>query len=188
MNMRYVALLRGINVGGNNMIKMEKLREIVSGLGFENVKTYVNSGNVIFDTKKTDDRKLAAKIHDAIQKELGLDISVMARSIDEICEIIVNNPYKGQFENDRYLHVFFLDDELLPEKRKLLLEQTSDVEFISVTGRTIYYMLRISIVDSVLGKGFIDRKLKVAATARNWRTVNKIVESCERICFCLRNN
>ena len=158
------------------MIKMERLREIVAALGYESVKTYVNSGNVVFDTKKTADKKLASAIHDAIKKEFGMDISVMVRSIDEIKEIIANNPYDGQFENHKYLHVFFLDDELSPVHRELLLANNSDTEMITLDGRTIYYLLRISIIDSVLGKGFIDKKLKVASTARNWRTVNKVAE------------
>jgi uncharacterized protein (DUF1697 family) len=173
---KYVALLRGINVGGKNVIKMETLRKIVSDLGFDNVKTYVNSGNVVFETKKTPDNKLATKIHDAIEKELGLDVSVMARSVDEIKEIIKKNPYEGQFDDHKYVHVFFLENELSAEQKQLLLANCSDVEFISVDGRTIYYMLKISIIDSALGKGFIDKKLKIPSTARNWRTVNKIAE------------
>ena len=174
--MRYVALLRGINVGGRNMIKMEMLREVVASLGFSNVKTYVNSGNVAFDAKKALDTTIAKKIRDAIEKKLGMDISVMVRSTDKIKEIIAKNPYDGQFENDKDVHVFFLEKELSPEQRDLLFANGSDVEFITVDGRTIYYMLKISILDSSLGKGFIDKKLKIAATARNWRTVNKIVE------------
>ncbi|HEV8590631.1 MAG TPA: DUF1697 domain-containing protein [Pyrinomonadaceae bacterium] len=174
--MRYIALLRGVNVGGKNMIKMETLREMVASLGFSNVKTYVNSGNVAFDAKKASDTTIAKKIHDAIDKELGMDISVMVRSADEIKKIISKNPYDGQFENDKYLHIFFLNEELSKEDRDRLLANNSDVEFISIDGRTIYYMLKISILDSVLGKGFIDKKLKIPSTARNWRTVNKVAE------------
>jgi uncharacterized protein (DUF1697 family) len=173
---RYIALLRGVNVGGKNMIKMETLREMVASLGFSNVKTYVNSGNVAFDAKKASDTTIAKKIHDAIDKELGMDISVMVRSADEIKKIISKNPYDGQFENDKYLHIFFLNDELSKEDRDRLLANNSDVEFISIDGRIIYYMLKISILDSVLGKGFIDKKLKIPSTARNWRTVNKVAE------------
>lgn len=174
--MKYVALLRGINVGGKHMIKMEKLRSICESLGFENVKSYINSGNLIFETRKADGGKLAASIHDGIAKELGFDIAVMVRSSDEIEEIIAANPYDGQFDNDKDLHISFLNEELPAEKLNLLLEQASDTELITVKGRTIYYLLRISIVDSVLGKGFVDKKLKVACTARNWRTVKKLVE------------
>lgn len=174
--MRYVAFLRGINVGGKNMIKMEQLRGIVAGLGFENVKTYVNSGNVIFETKKADDKKLASRINKAIANELALDISVMVRSIEEIKEIIAKNPYTGKFESHKDMHVFFLDDELSELHRELLLANKRDTELITLDGRTIYYLLRISIIDSVLGKGFIDKKLRIQSTARNWRTVNKIAE------------
>jgi len=172
--MKYVAFLRGINVGGNNMIKMERLREIVAALGFGDVKTYVNSGNVIFETKKTPDKKLAASIHDVIKKEFGMDISVMVRSIDEIKEIIAKNPYEGQFENDKELHIFFLNEPLSTEHRELLMANNSDTELITLDERTIYYLPRMGILEGVLGKGFIDKKLKIPSTARNWRTVNKV--------------
>ena len=179
--MKYVALLRGINVVGKNMIKMETLRATFAALGFENVKSYINSGNLIFDVSSPHvskgfslEKELSAKIHDAIAKDFGFDISVMVRSMAEIGEIVANNPYGGQFEKDKDLHVFFLESDLSPENTLLLLEKNSDVEMIAVNGRTIYYLLRISIIDSVLGKGFIDKKLKVPATARNWRTVKEI--------------
>ena len=174
--MRYVALLRGINVGGNNMIKMETLRATFESLGFENVNSYINSGNLAFDTSKTDDSKLAKKIHDAILKDFGFDISVMVRSITEIKEIIANNTYIGQFDNDKDVHVFFLGSEPTAEQKTQLQEKTNENEYITITGRTIYYMLRISILDSALGKGFLDRKLKIVNTARNWRTVQKLAE------------
>lgn len=174
--MRYVAVLRGINVGGNNMIKMETLRAAFAALGFENVKSYINSGNLAFDTSKTDDLKLAAKIHDSIKKDFGFDISVMVRPVAEIDDVIKNNPFEGQFENDKYMHLFFLNDELTKEQEALLFEQASDDEQYAVHGRHVLCMLKISILDSAVGKGFIDKKLKIPATARNWRTVKTIAE------------
>jgi uncharacterized protein (DUF1697 family) len=174
--MRYIALLRGINVGGKNMIRMEPLRNMLKVMGFENVASYVNSGNLAFDTKKTADDKLAKRIHDAIEKQLGFNVTVMVRSMDEIREVISKNPYEGQYESHKDLHVFFFGNELSSEHQQLLLAKNSDVEMISVKGREIYYLLRISIIDSILGKGFIDKKLKIPATARNWRTVQKLAE------------
>src|SRR5258707_2155990 len=115
--MKYVALLRGINVTGKNMIKMETLRGTFAALGFKNVKSYINSGNLVFETAKTDDRKLAAKIHDAIQTEFGFDISVMVRPVAEIEEIIANNPFEGQFESHKDVHVFFLKEKLTDVQR-----------------------------------------------------------------------
>ena len=89
--MRYAALLRGINVGGHNKIKMETLREVCSSLGFADVKTYINSGNVVFKTRKSDNLKLATRISKAIEKEFSLKIKVIVRSMPEIEEIIRKN-------------------------------------------------------------------------------------------------
>jgi len=174
--MKYAAFLRGINVGGHNKIKMETLREMFAALGFENVKTYINSGNVIFETVKTDDVRLASKIEKAIQAEFSLNIKVMVRTIAEIEEIINNNPFDGQFENDKDLHVLFLEEYLAEEKRELLLSNNNENEMFAVQDREIFCLLRVGFSDSLLGKDYIGKKLKVSATARNWRTVNKISE------------
>lgn len=174
--MKYVAFLRGINVGGKNKIKMETLREVCAKVGFENVKTYINSGNMIFETVKTSDQKLAAKIEKAIEKEFSLNIKTIVRSISEIEEIVKNNPFDGQFENDKDLHVFFLDEEMPEEKRELLLSNNNENEMFAVQNREIFCLLRVSVLDSLIGKDYIGKKLKVSATARNWRTVNKVLE------------
>jgi len=174
--MKYIAFLRGINVGGKNKIKMETLRELCATIGFENVKTYINSGNVIFETKKTDDKKLAEKISEAIEKKFGLSIKVIVRTADEIKEIVENNPFAGQFENDKDLHVFFLDEEMPDEKAELLLSNNNENEQYFVRGREIFCLLKIGVSDSLMGKDYIAKKLKVSSTARNWRTVNKVLE------------
>ncbi len=174
--MKYVALLRGINVGGKNMIKMEALRSTLASLGLENVKSYINSGNLIFETAKTDDGKLAKKIADAICVEFGFRISVMVRSMAEIEQIIADNPFEGQFENDKDLHLFFLNAELSEDQSGLLLAQANESEIFHIRDRHVLCLLKKSILESAVGKGFIDKKLKIAATARNWRTVKKIAE------------
>ncbi len=174
--MKYAAFLRGINVGGKNKIKMETLREACAAIGFENVRTYINSGNVIFETTKADDREISGKIEAAIIREFALKIKVITRSVAEIEQIIENNPFAGEFENDKDLHVFFLDEELPEEKRELLLSNNSENEQFAVRNREIFCLLRKSVLDSLIGKDYIAKKLKVAATARNWRTVNKILE------------
>ena len=173
---KYAAFLRGINVGGKNKIKMETLREMFAALGFENVKTYINSGNVIFETAETNDKILSDKIEKAIEKEFSLKIKVMVRTIDEIREIIKNNPFDGKFENHKNLHVLFLDEELPEEKRELLLANNNENEMFAVRKREIFCLLRAGFSDSLLGKDYIGKKLKTSATARNWRTVNKILE------------
>lgn len=171
---KYVAFLRGINVGGKNKVKMEALREICAALGFENVKTYINSGNVIFETGEKSDDKLAAAIEKAIESELSLTLKVMVRTMAEINEIIKNNPFAGQFDEDKYLHVLFLNEALPSEKKEFLLAHGSEDEMFAVQNREIFCLLKKGVADSLLGKGFIDKKLKTPATARNWRTINKI--------------
>lgn len=174
--MKYIAFLRGINVGGKNKVKMETLREVCATIRFENVKTYINSGNVIFETKKTDEKKLAEKLGEAIEKEFGLKIKVIVRTADEIEEIVKNNPFAGQFENDKDLHVFFLDEEMPSEKAELLLSNNTENEQYFVRGREIFCLLKIGVSDSLMGKDYIAKKLKVSSTARNWRTVKKVLE------------
>ncbi len=174
--MKYVALLRGINVGGKNKIKMEILREMFETEGFKDVKSYINSGNVIFETRKTDDKKLAAKIEKAIEKEFGLQIKTIVRAISEIEEIVKNNPFDGQFENDKDLHVFFLDEEMPDEKCEILLSNNNENEQFAVRGREIFCLLRVSVLESLIGKDYIAKKLQIPSTARNWRTVNKVLE------------
>ncbi len=174
--MKYVAFLRGINVGGHNKIKMETLRESLAALDYKNVKTYINSGNVIFETIEADDNALAAKIERAIQTEFSLNIKVMVRTISEIEGIIKNNPFVGQFTNDKDLHVLFLDEELTEEKKNLLMANNNKNEMFAVQNREVFCLLRVSVLDSLLGEDYIGKKLKTSATSRNWRTVNKIIE------------
>ena len=173
---KYVAFLRGINVGGHNKIKMETLREMFTALGFENVKTYINSGNVIFETVEISGDKLIVKIEKRIQIEFSLDIKVMVRTMTEIEDIIKNNPFDGQFENDKDLHVLFLNEELAEVKRELLLSNNGENEIFAIRNREVFCLLRVSVLDSLLGKDYIGKKLKTPATARNWRTVRKIAE------------
>jgi uncharacterized protein (DUF1697 family) len=176
--MKYVALLRGINVVGKNKIEMKVLREVFSmALGFENVKTYINSGNVIFETLLNDDGKLAEKIESAIEREFSLKIKTIVRTMDEIADVIKNNPFDGQFESHKDLHVFFLDEPLPDEKREQLLANNTDNEKFAVRGREIFHFCRdLRFPDSLAGKDYIGKKLKVSATARNWRTLSKILE------------
>jgi len=174
--MKYAAFLRGINVGGKNKVKMEDLRRIFTDAGFENVKTYINSGNIIFETGETDDKKLAEKIEQAIEKDLGLNIKTMVRSVAEIAETVEHNPFDGQFKDDKDLHVFFLDEALPAEKSELLLVNNHDGEKFAVRNREIYYLKLIPFSDSLMGQDYLAKKLKVSATARNWRTVNKMLE------------
>ena len=154
---------------------MEALRASFSALGFANVKTYIQSGNVIFETRKTDDKMLAAKIEAAVEKQF-FKTPVMVRSIEEIRDAFENNSFGGEEFEDRLFHIMFIAEKLSDEKAEILLPKNTENEKFAVRNREIYCLLRDGAADSLLGKKFIDNKLKTPATARNWRTIKKILE------------
>ena len=174
--MRYVALLRGINVGGNTMIKMEELRELFEALGFEKVASYINSGNLAFETRKAQDAALAAKVEKAVEKRFGKPIKVMVRPQEEIKHILANNPYDGEYESHKEMHVLFLNAKMSSETAAQLRAAAPENERFTVAGREIYCYLPMGVADSMMGRGLFEKKLRVAVTARNWRTVQKLAE------------
>jgi len=175
--MRYTALLRGINVTGANMIKMETLRASFGSLGFKNVVSYINSGNLAFDCKKSAEAKLVAKIEDVIKKDFGLNISVMVRERDFIKLVLANNPFDGQYETHKQMHLLFMRSEMAVEKQEALAELQTNREKYAVKGREIYAMLLDGVAESVLfKKNFIEGRLKTPITARNWRTAEKLAQ------------
>ena len=185
--MRYIALLRGINVGGNTKVSMPELKQVFSDLGLENVVTYINSGNVAFDADKMEksargkvpgsgEGHLVNKIERAIESHFKLPIQVMVREQTAIERILQNNPFDGEFESHKEMHVLFMKDEMPEVKQAQLLEKQTDNERFAILGREIYCHLRLGVTDSLLGKGFIEKKLKVPITARNWRTVQRLAE------------
>jgi len=174
--MRYVALLRGINVGGNTMIKMAELKNSFESLGLENVVTYVNSGNIAFDSKKSAEKTLVKKLEDVIEKDFGKQVPVMVREQNEIPKIIAANPFEGEFESHKEMHVMFLREEMPNDKMQQLLDAAPKNERYAAIGRELYCHLPMGVIDSLLGKSFLEKKLKLAVTGRNWRTTEKLAE------------
>jgi len=158
------------------MIKMEELRATFEALGFENVASYINSGNLAFDSKKVAEEKLVAKIEKAIEKDVGKSIPVMIREQPALQKILDDNPFDGEFENHKEMHVLFMRTDMPVEKKDQLRSQQTKNERFEVRDREIYCHLRLGVADSLLGKGYIDKKLKAQITARNWRTVQKLID------------
>ena len=173
---RYVALLRGINVGGNTMIKMEDLRAMLEALGFDNVVSYINSGNLAFDDSKTAEDQLVAKIEAAVEKHIGKRVQVMVREQKDIARLLANNPFDGQYSSHKEMHLLFLKEQLSQENETWLSETAPSQERFVASGREIYCHLPMGVADSYLGRGQFEKKLKIAVTARNWRTVQKLAE------------
>jgi uncharacterized protein (DUF1697 family) len=174
--MRYVALLRGINVTGNTMIKMADLRAMFEDLGFKNVVSYINSGNLAFDTNKTSDTRLAAKIEAVVENHVGKPVRVMVRPQKEIERVLANNPFDGEYKTHKEMHVLFLEDEVSKSQLDELKAAAPIGERFAAKGREMYLHLPMGVAESLMGRGLIEKKLKIAVTARNWRTVQKLAE------------
>lgn len=172
--MRFIALLRGINVGGNTVIKMAELKAVFEECGFENVVTYINSGNLAFDSDKISENTITNKLESAIENMFGKHIPVMVREQPHVHTILDGNPFAGQFGSHKEMHVLFMKDEMPADRQRQLMDNQSVDDRFVIIGREIYCHLKLGVADSLLGKGFIEKKLKVSVTARNWRTVEKL--------------
>ena len=172
--MRYLALLRGINVGGNTKVPMPELKGIFEEIGFTSVVTYINSGNVAFDTRKATESKLTEKLENAVEARFGKAIAVIVREQRDIDRVLQNNPFQGEYESHKEMHVLFLKEVLQNETVSSLNAAAKGGERSAVSGREIYCHLPAGVADSLLGKGFLDKKLRIVFTGRNWRTVERL--------------
>ena len=172
---RQVALLRGINVGGHNRVGMGPLRELLTGLGHEDVRTLLQSGNVVLTSDETGER-LARPLEQAIACELGVEPRVVVRTVDELAAVVEHDPFGELVDQPKLYQVSFLSDGLAPEAAKALEAADVAPERVAVHGREIYAWHPGGVQRSPLVKLLSDKKLGVAATARNWNTVTKLLE------------
>ena len=175
----YTAMLRGINVGGHNRIKMDQLRTSLEALGFEQVKTYIQSGNVVFKSATISPAALSRKIEKQIVGQFGFAVSVISRTADEINKTIANNPFLNDSSiNPEKLHVAFLSEAPAPLALKRLAELTLEPDQSRCLGKEVYFYFPNGVSGSSLWKHPLDRVLSVGATTRNWKTVNTLHQMC----------
>lgn len=171
---KYIAFLRGINVGGNHLIKMEDLRRMFAAMDLENVQTYIQSGNVIFETAKKNSGALAEKIERSLRESLGYEVKTMVRMIAELADIAAHNPFKAA--TDAKTYVCFLSAAPDKERKESLLALENDFEAFRFRRREMYCLIRPNNpAKELFSNNFIEKHLKVAATTRNTTTVNKIL-------------
>lgn len=174
-----IAILRGINVGGRRKILMADLKALMSNSGFTDVKTYIQSGNVIFNNNQPLDHiEMATKIEKAITKQYGFDVPVIVLSAQEIAAAVQDNPfYQKEEEVDiKSLHLTFLKES--PTAENLAKTETYNYEpdrFI-IQDKNVFLFCAGKYHKSKLTNNFFEKKLKVAATTRNWKTVLKLLE------------
>lgn len=158
------------------MIKMEELRETFEALGLRSVVSYINSGNLGFDSPKIVEDKLVSKLQKAIETDFGLTVGVMVRERTAVADVLANNPFDGQFESHKQMHVLFMSGEIPADKQAEVLSWQTEKERVVIRGRETYLLVLEGMAESLLGRGLIERKLKMPMTARNWRTVQKLAE------------
>jgi uncharacterized protein (DUF1697 family) len=173
---RYVALLRGVNVGGSNKVAMSDLRQVLGSLGHTDVTTYLQSGNAVFTSPRDDPAALAGEIERQIANDLGVRATVLIRSRDELAAVVDGNPFATT--DPRRLHVAFL--AAAPDDGWLSAIDPSQYEpdEFRLGDRVLYLWYPNGLSGSRLTDRFW-RSLKVPATDRNWRTVTKLLSLAE---------
>ena len=175
----YLALLRGINVGGHRPLKMDELRAMFSEMGFDRVSTYIQSGNVIFDSTGEDYVSLANQIAAQINKTFGYELPVIVKNIPSVQEIRSGFPLE-QKEGWK-CYISFLANKPMVEQAEKLASLSGKVEEFKVLGEVVYSAVdKNSDQKPQFSNAFVERKLGVPATTRNLRTVDKIIEMASR--------
>ncbi|HUW05941.1 MAG TPA: DUF1697 domain-containing protein [Williamwhitmania sp.] len=178
----YLSILRGINVSGQKMIKMDALRKMFEDLGYTNVQTYIQSGNVIFQTYGAEPHALEKTITEGIHNYFSLDVPVMVLTAKELLQIVDNNPFLNDGSRDiDHLHITMLHER--PEASRVeLLRQTSfpGEEFILIEG-AIYLHCPNGYGRAKLTNGFLEKKLNVTATTRNWKTTSELLRMIKEV-------
>jgi uncharacterized protein (DUF1697 family) len=172
----FVALLRGVNVGGNNMISMRSLKESFETLGFVNVSTYINSGNIIFQSKEADPRKLERKIEQMLSSDYQLDSKVVLRSLSEMEKLMNDLPRSWNEDSSWRYNVIFLRYSIDSEKILTELPANSDIEQVVYRpGALLWSTQATQMSQSQLGK-LSSRKTFRDMTVRNLNTTRKLYE------------
>ncbi|MDR2285640.1 MAG: DUF1697 domain-containing protein [Sphingobacterium sp.] len=177
MTTTYISVLRGINVSGQKLIKMEALKKMYENLAFENVQSYIQSGNVIFLAKSKNTNELESIISSSIKTEFGFDVPVIVVSLDTLEKIEANNPFIKDTDKDvAFLHVTFLAEALTEFDEESIIEKKHSDEEIAFTTNAVYLYCPNGYGKTKLNNNFLEKKLKVQATTRNWKTVNELLK------------
>ena len=168
----YLALLRGINVSGQNLMPMAKLQQSLSGLGFEKIKTYLQSGNMIFEAKKSAEATLAATITNRIKQDFGYEVPVLVVPHAALTKIANANPlWPNAGGDEKLFHCTFLFQAVTPQAFQSLTLPAAEGECAVLLGQTVLLHCPHGYGITKLNNNYFERALKVPATTRNWRTV-----------------
>ena len=171
----YAALLRGINVGGNNKLPMKDLNRIFAEAGCERVQTYIQSGNVVFDASPDLAASLPARIVADIAQTFGFHSPIVLRTRDHLADIFANNPFMAEGAPPAALHVLFLAAPPAAAHIDSLNPDLSPPDRFAVRGQDVYLYLPNGAARTKLTNAYFDSRLKTISTGRNWRTVTTLL-------------
>ena len=175
---RYIAFLRGINVGGHR-VKMDHLRELFEALDFANVSTFIASGNVIFDSPATDAAVVEQRIEEHLHVALGYEAPTFIRTRSQLASVVSHRPFAAeQVEATGHsLHIGFLRNVPSKEAGRKLLSLRSKMDDFHVDGRELYWLCRGKVTDSVVSWPVVAKTIGIASTMRNLTTLQKLAEA-----------
>src|SRR5690606_20215642 len=173
----YILLLRGINVGGHRKIKMAEFKTELEKFELQEVKTYIQSGNIVFKYEKIAENTLAAAIEGLILKKYGFEVSALLLTAESFVAIFNNNPYLPERENEiEKLYCTLLYEMPEPAKMRTLKAAETHGDEFAPRGKCLYFYYVNGYGKSKLNNPVIESKLKVKATTRNWKTMTKLME------------
>jgi uncharacterized protein (DUF1697 family) len=172
----YLALLRGVNVGGKNKLPMKDLLDVFAESGCENVMNYIQSGNIIFDAVAGVAAGIPHRVAARIEERFGFRAPVVLRTAEEVAAVISGNPFLDAAVAEDELHVYFLADLPDPSRASQPDPDRSPPDRFVVRGREIYLRLPNGMARTRLTNAYFDSKLATTSTARNWRTVTRLFE------------
>ena len=173
---RYVALLRGINVGGRRKLLMRDLAETFVRAGCTSVRTYIQSGNVVFAAAPELADELAGRVAGVIVESHGFEVPVVIRTAEDLDRVVRDNPFLAAGADPAKLHVGFLAAAPEPARIERLDPDRSPPDAFAVRGREVYLHFPAGVARSKLDNAYFDRTLNTVCTIRNWRTVGKLHE------------
>jgi uncharacterized protein (DUF1697 family) len=175
---KHIVLLRGINLGPNRRVPMPELRELLSDAGFEDVRTYVQSGNIVLESKLSAP-KVQARCQELISERFGFDVPVVVRTRAQLAKVVKRDPLGEVVENPKRYQVSFLSARLDPKLVGRLNELAAESERFVADGRELYAWHPDGVARSKLWNELAGQRLGVTATARNWTTVTTLLEMAQ---------
>lgn len=173
----YVSMLRAVNVGGTSRIKMDALRAVYESIGLRDVHTLLQSGNVVFSSALTDRERLVKRIVQELERQLELEVEVMLRTLAELASIVERGPVLSPRADMSKLLVMFLSKVPDAASQAALVKWHKGPEMLEIRGPEIYLYYPEGVGRSKLSGAVIENKLNVSGTARNWKTLGKLLET-----------